>query len=92
MDTDAANDDSMIIEFFDMNGVACTTSNVGLTLSSAGTAGTVEVSVDDGPTATETAAPNRIVPLSTPAAHKIQVSVPLPNTTRVYWESLSYGE
>jgi hypothetical protein len=90
MDASGSAGDSLIIEFFDTGGGASTASNVGLTLNSAGTAGTVEVSVDDGAPVIETAAPGTTIPLAGSSAHKIQVSVPISDTTQIYWESLSY--
>jgi hypothetical protein len=90
MDADSSGGDSLIIEFFDMNGVASTASNVGLTLNTAGDSGTVEVIVDDGTPVIAAAVPGTTIPLTTPAAHKIQVSVPVSDAARIYWEALVY--
>jgi hypothetical protein len=90
MDANASGGDSLIIEFFDMNGVPSTASFVGLTLNAAGDAGTVEVIVDDGAPVSEAAVPGTTIPLTLLPAHKIQVSVAVSDTARVYWESLTY--
>jgi hypothetical protein len=90
MDASASASDSLIIEFFDTSGAPSTASNVGLVLSPAGSSGTVEISVDDGPVTTESAVPDTTIPLTTVAAHKIQVSVPLSDTAQIYWKALSY--
>ena len=82
--------DSLIIEFFDVNGVASTASFVGLSLNSAGDTGTVEVIVDDGAPVIEAAVPGTTIPLTLLPAHKIQVSVPISDTSRIYWEALVY--
>jgi len=90
MDANASGGDSLIIEFFDMNGVPSMASNVGLTLNTAGVSGTVEISVDDGAPVTAPAVPGMTIPLTTPAAHKIQVSLPTSDTARIYWQALVY--
>jgi hypothetical protein len=90
LDADATTGDSLVLQFFDMNGVPSTASNVTMVLSPAGTAGTVEIRVDDGAPTSAAAAPGGAVLLSTAAAHKIQISVPVANSAQVYWESLSY--
>jgi len=90
LDADASLGDSLVLEFFDMNGVPSTATDVMMVFSAAGTAGSVEVIVDDGTPTIETAAPGGTVLLSTAAAHKIQISIPVSDTAQVYWESLSY--
>jgi len=90
MDANASGGDSLIIEFFDMNGVPSTASNVGLSLSTAGDPGTVEISVDDGAPASVAAVPGTTIPLTIPAAHKIQLSLPTSDTARLYWQALVY--
>jgi hypothetical protein len=90
MDADALGGDSLIIEFFDMNGAPSTASNVGLIVSIAGVAGTVEISVDDGVPVSAAATPGTTIPLTIPAARKIQLSLPVSDTARLYWEALVY--
>jgi len=90
MDANASGGDSLIIEFFDMNGVPSMASNVGLTFNTSGVSGTVAISVDDGTPVSASAVPGMTMPLTTPAAHKIQISLPTSGTARLYWEALVY--
>jgi hypothetical protein len=90
LEANALLGDSLVLEFFDMNGVPSTASSVSMVLSSAGTGGNLEVVVDGVTTTIRPAVPGGTVLLSTDAAHRIQISVPVSDSAQLYWESLSY--
>jgi len=80
--------DSLLISFFDQNGVARTASNVAIVLHPQGTSGTVNVSVDGAAPVSLSATRGTTLDLSMASAHEIQVtSTP---GLFVFWQALQY--
>jgi len=79
--------DSLLIAFFDGNGIPRTASNVSLVLSTAGTAGTVDVSVDGGMATSFPASLGATIAISPASAHEIQVTS---TSGSIFWKVLQY--
>lgn len=80
--------DSLLISFFDQNGVARTASNVAIVLHPQGTGGTVNVSLDGAAPVSLSATRGSTLQLSMASAHEIQVtSTP---GLFVFWQALQY--
>ena len=80
--------DSLLISFFDQDGIARTASNAAIVLNVQGTGGTVNVSVDGAAPVSLSATPGSTLDLSMASAHEIQVtSTP---GLFVFWQALQY--
>jgi hypothetical protein len=83
--------DRLVIEFFDSSGAPSTASNVSIVLSGAGVSGNVVIAVDDGPAgAPVPATTGQPIAIGQNGVHKIDVSVPDPDSARVYWAELVF--
>jgi hypothetical protein len=83
--------DVLTIEFYDAMGVPRTASNVSVVLWRGGAAGSVRISVDDGPQGPPVAAaPSGTIDIAQIGMHKIEIEVPDLDPAVLYWQGMTF--